>query len=240
MTMTFYGAGPGFGLPDRSPFAMKSQVHLKMAGIPYKFERGRPQEAPKGKIPYIQIGAHRLGDSTFIRCHIEDAHHFDFDDGLCTAERALAWSIERMLEDHLYFALVHYRWMDDVNFENGPGHFFDGLPDAARKGARESVRAMLRAQGFGRHSDAEIAALGARSLRALSTMLGDKPYVMGEAPSGVDATAFAMVAGVLTPFFTGELRRRAEAYDNLVAYADRMMDAYYPDFAWAAQAEAAA
>ncbi len=71
-------------------------------------------------------------------------------------------------------------------------------------------------------------------------MLGDKPYVMGEAPSGVDATAFAMVAGVLTPFFTGELRRRAEAHDNLVAYADRMMDAYYPGFAWAAQAEAAA
>ncbi len=129
---------------------MKSQVHLKMAGMPYKFERGRPQEAPKGKIPYIQIGAHRLGDSTFIRRHIEDEHRFDFDAGLCTAERAQAWSIERMLEDHLYFALVHYRWMDDVNFENGPGAFLRrpagrGAQGRARKRARHAASPGVRA-----------------------------------------------------------------------------------------------
>lgn len=236
MTMILYGAGPGFGLPDPSPFVMKSQVHLKMAAVPYRFERARPQEAPKGKIPFIQVGAHRLGDTTFIRRHIEEKHGFDFDAGLCTAERAEAWAIERMLEDHLYFALIQHRWMDDLNFEIGPAHFFDGQPAEVRQAAREGVRTMLQGQGLGRHRGDEIFELGGRSLDALATIPGDKPFVMGETVSGVDATAFAMTAGILTPFFTGELRRRAERHANLVAYADRMMDRYYPKFGWRARA----
>jgi hypothetical protein len=40
-----------------------------------------------------------------------------------------------------------------------------------------------------------------------------------------------MTAAMLTPFFTGEIRRRAEKYANLIAYRDRMFAQYYPDFA---------
>ena len=77
--LIFYGFGSAFGLPDPSPFVMKSEVQLKMAGVPYRFERAAPPTAPKGKIPFIRVGAHRVGDSTFIRAHIEKAHGFDFD-----------------------------------------------------------------------------------------------------------------------------------------------------------------
>ncbi|HEY2069020.1 MAG TPA: glutathione S-transferase family protein [Rhizomicrobium sp.] len=234
--LTLYGFGPAFGLPDPSPFFIKTEVQLKMAGIPYRFERGAPPAAPKGKVPYIQTGAHRLGDSTFIRGHIEKAHGFDFDRGLCTVERAIAWSMERMLEDQLYFAMVHMRWMDDENWQKGPIHFFDGAPEGAAAAGRERVRTMLHGQGIGRHSEEEIAQLGGRSLDALSAFLGDKPWLMGEEPSGVDATAFGMLAAILTPFFTGELRKRAERHNNLVAYRDRMMAEFYPVFA---KAEAA-
>jgi len=234
--ITLYGFGPAFGLPDPSPFVMKSEVQLKMACVPYKFERAAPQTAPKGKIPYIRAGAHRLGDSTFIRAHIEREHRFDFDAGLCTVERSIGWAIERMLEDHLYFAIIHMRWLDDENWQKGPIHFFDSAPEGTAEAARERVRANLHGHGLGRHSDAEIAELGGRSLAALSNFLGDKPYLMGERPCGADATAFAFAASALTPFFTGELRRRAEAHGNLIAYRDRMMESFYPDFA---QSEAA-
>lgn len=229
--ITLYGFGPAFGLPDPSPFVVKSMVHLKMAGVAYKFERAAPPTAPKGKIPFIQTGAHRVGDSTFIRAHIEKEHGFDFDSGLCTHERGLAWAMERMLEDHLYFALLHHRWMDDENWHKGPIHFFDGAPEGVAEAARERVRETLRAHGLGRHSDAEIAELGGRSLTALSVFLGDKPYLMGDAACGADATAFGMVAGVLTPFFSGALRARAEQHGNLTAYRDRLMGQFYPQFA---------
>ena len=62
---------------------------------------------------------------------------------------------------------------------------------------------------------------------------------MGETPCGADATAFDMLAGTLTPFFVSPLRERAQQFDNLTAYVDRMMGQYYPKFAWAPLQEAA-
>jgi glutathione S-transferase len=227
--LTFYGFGSAFGLPDPSPFVMKSEVQLKMAGVPYRFERAAPPDAPKGKIPFIKVGAHRVGDSTFIRAHIEKAHGFDFDKGLSDAERAQAWAIERMLEDHLYFAILHARWMDDENWEKGPSHFFDGAPDGMASAARERTRAKLEAHGLGRHREEEIVELGKRSVDALAAQLGDKEYLFGDTPCGADATAFAFAAAVLTPFFDTPLRKVAEQHANLVAYRDRMMQRYYPD-----------
>jgi glutathione S-transferase len=233
--IVLYGFGPAFGLPDPSPFVMKTQVQLKMAGVPYRFERGAPPTAPKGKIPYIQDGAERLGDSTFIRGHIEKEYAFDFDQGLSAEQRAQAWAIERMLEDHLYFALIHARWLDDENFAKGPAHFFDAVPEEAREAtrvqARERVRQGLFAHGLGRHSNEEIVELGARSLAALSALLGDKSYLFGDAPCGADATAFGMAASILTPFFEAPLRSRGESHANLVAYCDRMLRQHFPKIA---------
>jgi hypothetical protein len=53
---------------------------------------------------------------------------------------------------------------------------------------------------------------------------------MGETPCGADATVLGFTASVLTPFFTGTLRKHAESYPNLVAYRDRLMERYYPEF----------
>ena len=228
--ITLFGFGPAFGLPDPSPFVMKTEAQLKMAGLAFKRERGGPQASPKGKVPFIDDDRLRIADSTFIRAHIEKKYRFDFDSGLCTVERALAWTMERMLEDHLYFALIHARWMDDANWAKGPIQFFDGAPESVAAGARERVRVMLYGQGTGRHSDAEIAELAGRSLDALSNFLGDKPYLMGENICGADATAFAMVAGILTPFFDSPLRDAALCHRNLSDYVGRMMQRYYPEF----------
>jgi glutathione S-transferase len=146
-------------------------------------------------------------------------------------ERAATWAIERMLEDHIYFAILQTRWMDDANFAKGPAHFFDGAPDGVREAAREKTRAYLHGHGLGRHSEAEIAFLARKSLASCATMLGDKPFLMGDAPCGTDATLFGMVAAILTPFFDSRLRDAAKAHGNLVAYRDRMMQRYYPEFA---------
>ena len=63
-------------------------------------------------------------------------------------------------------------------------------------------------------------------------MLGDKPYLMGEVETGVDATAFAVLASVLTPYFNSPLRRAAESHVNLVEYVDMMMAHHYPEHRW--------
>src|SRR5216683_1089280 len=115
--ITLFVFGPAFGLPDPSPFVMKSDVQLKMSGLPYRTAQGGgPRAAPNGKVPYIEDDGRKIGDSTFIRDHFEKTYGVDLDRGLTPEQRARSWIIERMLEDHLYWAIVHGRWMDDANF----------------------------------------------------------------------------------------------------------------------------
>lgn len=87
--------GPAFGLPDPSPFAMKGEMLLKLAGLDYSTEVGDVRKAPKGKMPVLIDGDTAIPDSTFIRFHLEDNHGIDFDKGLSARERGIAWSVKR-------------------------------------------------------------------------------------------------------------------------------------------------
>lgn len=230
--ITLYGIGEGFGLPEISPYVTKTEVQLKMAGLAYEKARGLPCDAPKGQLPFIENDGVRIGDSTFIRGYLERTFGLDFDEGLTARERAEAWAIERMVENQLGWIMIQTRWLVAENFAKGPAQFFDGAPEGVREGALEGVRLTVEAVGVGRHSDLETLALGVRSLAALSAMLGEKRYLFGNRPCGADATAFAMLAAILTPFFESELRRRAEGFGNLVAYVDRLMAQFYAGFDW--------
>jgi glutathione S-transferase len=138
---------------------------------------------------------------------------------------------------------VRDRWLDQENFAKGPAHFFDTVPEAFREQVRAEVQAKVAgnilAVGVGRHADEEVLWLGTRTLDALDLLLGDREWLFGDTPSGVDATAFAMLAGVMTPYFDTALRRAAMTYPTLVAYVARGMTRFYPAFAWAAPQSAA-
>ena len=234
--LTLHATRAAFGLPDSSPFVIKTEVQLQMAGLAYDRASAIPPQAPNGKLPFINDHDEVVSDSTFIRAHVERKYGVDLDEGLDAPQRAQAWAIERLLEDHLYFAMVWFRWIDPENFAKGPSHFADGAPEADRAQLRKDLQARkaveLHAQGLGRHAPAQIAALGKRSIDALAQLLGDQPYLMGASPSGVDATAFGVLACVITPFFDTPLRRAAEAHPNLTDYVARMMQRYYPRHAW--------
>src|SRR6201984_2865789 len=214
--ITLYGFGTGFGLPEISPFVTKTEVQLKMAGLAYRKERAMPPASPKGQLPFIEDEGENVAHPPFIRPRIERKYGFDFDAGLAREMRAQAWAFERMIEHHVYWALVGARWVDDANFAKGPAHFFDGPPEHMREKLRKDsqfrVAENYLLSGLGRHAPDEDVDLAVRSLFALSVQLGDKPYLMGDTPCGADATAFCALTGILTPFFTSALRERTEHF----------------------------
>jgi glutathione S-transferase len=238
MTITLYGGGPAFGLPEVSPYVTKTEVQLHLAGLDYQKVFSRPDQSPKGQLPWIVDGDEAIADSTFIRAYIERKFGMDLDAGLSPVERAQAWAIERMLENHLGWAAGYFRFLVPANFEKGPAHWFDGAPAEAREGLKrdllDQVAINLKAAGITRHREDEILALGERSLAALSTLLGERAYLFGAKPSGVDATTFSVLAAIMTPFFDSPLRQSALRYDNLVDYVVRMMAVHYPDHPWSA------
>ncbi len=231
--ITLFTFGPYFGLPDGSPFVVKAMLLLKLAGLPYKEDRGGFRKAPKGKLPYIDDGGLIVADSTFIRFHVERKYGFDFDAGLTPEQRAGAWAAEKMCEEHLYLAGMAARWLDDANFAKGPAQFFKAVPLPLRpivQGlVRRKVKKILNLQGFGRHTPVEQAELAAADINALAALIGDKAFLMGEKPCGADATVFAFVASFLTPVFDTPIRTVAERHANLTGYRDRILRRYFED-----------
>lgn len=235
--ITLFAAGAGFGLPEISPYVTKTEVQLMMAGLAYKKTKGSRETAPKNQLPWIEDAAQAIGDSTFIRAHLEQKYDVDLDIGLSGKERAQAWAIERMIENQLGWVSAYFRHLEPANFAKGAARWFDQAPahlrEDLRRGLQDAIAANVRAVGVGRHRREEVAWLGGLSLRALDELLEDKTYLMRDShPVGVDATAFAMLAGILTPHFDSPLRAEAERYPRLVDYVGRMMARFYPAHPW--------
>jgi len=206
---------------------------LKLSGLPYEAVRGDMRKAPKGKLPFIRDGDTVVADSTLIRLYLEQKYGIDFDRGLSPRERGVAWSVEKMLEDHMYWVLIYWRWMDEANFTKGPKAFFQRVPGLIRplieRAVLKRIRRNLWGQGFGRHSDAEKVAMAVRGIDALSQVLGENRYFMGTQPCGADATVFAFITGGITPYFKSPVQEKLAATPNLVAYHERMMKEFYPE-----------
>lgn len=227
-----YGFGPTPGYPDRSPYVVKAMTLLKMAGVNYTVDTTGFRKAPKGKLPYIDDDGVIVADSTLIRFHLEKTRGVDFDAGLTHEQRAQSWAIEKFCEDRLLSFIAFHRWTDDANFARGIGVFFDKtLPAPIRAPAKWAIRrgiAQRFKKNIARFSKDELTAFAARDADALSMLLGDKPYLMGEAPCAADAAVFATVALLLDPGSNSPLRDAALTKPNLIAYRDRMMGQYFP------------
>ncbi|MTJ82542.1 MAG: glutathione S-transferase family protein [Telmatospirillum sp.] len=230
--ITLFTFGPAFGLPDASPFVTKADLLLRMSGLPFVRRRGNLRRAPKGKLPYIEDDGRIVADSSFIRFHLEDRHGIDFDAGLSPAERGVAWSVEKMCEDHLYWLMVMDRWGDDGNFRRGPARFFQFLPLPVRPlvewAIRRSLRRTLKGQGTARHPAPDRGRLALRDFEAIRDVIGDRCFLMGDQPCGADATVQAFLTGAMCGLFEGPVRDAAAAVPQLSEYCGRMTARFYP------------
>src|SRR5262245_11016515 len=60
-----------FSIPNLSPFCSKLETWLRIAGIPYEVvDTADPRTAPKGKLPFIEDGGRRMGDTSLIIEHL--------------------------------------------------------------------------------------------------------------------------------------------------------------------------
>jgi glutathione S-transferase len=229
-----HASGANFGLPDPSPFVVKAMMLFKMAGIPFDSKRMSFRQAPKSKIPYLRDGDLILGDSHFIARHLETAHKADFSGGYSEKERAMGWALARMMEEHFYFLNVHERWMPDRNFNIGPRRFFDEVPAPLRPIVvamiRRKVRNMLKGQGLGRHTDAERLDLAKGDVKAVETLLGDKPYILGSRVSETDACVFPFLLSGQCAHFTSSIGDHIRSRPKVMAYVERLQKQFFPEF----------
>lgn len=221
---------PNFGLINVSPFCLKLEAWLRLVGLPYRVEEVHDlAAAPKGRAPFIDDGQRRIGDSALIIAHLCDSRGVDPDAWLTPAQRGVGRAVEAMLEDRLYFAALHDRWMEPKHWPIVRAGLLAGLPDEIAEAIRGQQRARLMGHGIGAHAPAEMYAIADADVGALADILGDRPFLFGDRPAGVDCAAFAFMHGLLGEQIDGALRRSVLRHPNLVAYEKRMRERLFPE-----------
>ena len=223
--ITLYHFGDAFGF-DPSPFCLKMEAYLRLAGHPFEKRRANARKAPKGQLPYIDDNGRIVADSRVIIAHLKATYGDPLDGHLTPREKADLHAWQRMVEESLYWTIVYSRWIDDAGWSVFAPKVFGFLPPPLRwivpPLVRKRVARTLHGQGTTRHSRDEIYAFGGRDVGALSTLLGDRPYMLGDKPTSLDATATGFLVNILhAPLETG-LKAATAKHANLVAYANRM------------------
>ncbi len=230
--ITLYGTGPLFGLPHASPFAIKVELLLKLSGLPYKVVRGDIRKAPRGKIPWIEDNGQIISDSRLIKHHLETRHGVDFSGGYAARDLGMGLAIERMFENHFYWFNVENRWLVPENFQRGPANFLKAVPALIRplitRKVLGKVRRDVATQGQHRLTEAEKQLLVGQALRAMEDVLADRTYVLGDKPSGVDATAYGFLVSAEAPLFDSPYGDALRKLPALMGYLSRMTAEFFP------------
>jgi glutathione S-transferase len=233
--ITLYQFAPAFDLPNASPFCMKLETYLRMAQLPFEAPAVSMRDfgnSPTGKMPYIKDGSKTIADSTFIIDYLKQTYGDPLDGWLSAEQRALALAFQRLLEENLYWALVYTRWIEAPGWQLTRTAFFGALPVPlcwiVPPLARRGIGKQLHGHGMGRHSAQEIHAIGRRDITALANFLAEKPYILGAAPSSLDAVAYAFLANLLWVPLESALKQHAQQYPQLQTYCQRLRNQYYP------------
>jgi glutathione S-transferase len=226
-----------WGIPNPSQFCVKIETYLRLAKIPYQLKNAVPFQAPLKKLPFIVDGTARMGDSRLIIDHLKSVHGDLLDSWLTPAQKGVATAMQRLLEEHLYWVGMLTRWdYSEENWRVNRRAIFGWLPPVIRDlGAlyyRRRIIGQLLGHGLGRLSEEAALTLGRQDLDALAEFLADKPYLMGERPSSLDASAYGVLINTLGCPIESPLKDYALSRTNLVEYCRRIQAECFPELPW--------
>lgn len=230
-----YQFAPAWGIPNVSPFCVKTETYLRMANLPYEKHNALPPQAPKGKLPFIDDNGSKIADSRFIIEYLKETYGDMLDQHLNASQRAISVAMQRMIEDDLYWAGMYARWgKSDANWRENKRAIFGMIPlgirDLVAAYERRLIRKQIWGQGLGRHSQDQIYRVGQQDLTVLSDFLGEKPYFMGDKPTTLDASAFGILVNLLWCPIESPLKEHAKTLNNLSAFCNRVKQEYYSEF----------
>ena len=233
--ITLHQFRPLYGLPNPSPFCMKLETYLRMAGLAYQVRTVFRPRSATGKCPYIVVGGETIADSSLIVAELERRNGHPVDGKLTLAQRGESTAFQRLLDEHLYWIGVYSRWvappfdlrrryLEDLGIPRS----FAGL--AAWVGKRRYQK-VLRAQGLGRHAPETIWQFGISDLQAVAHWLGSRPFAFGEVPTVLDACLYAYVGNIIRSPWDNPLKSAALKHRTLVDHFSRMLARYFPELA---------
>ena len=218
--------------PSFSPFCLKAMCLLNMSGRDWspKYLKD-PSKMPHGRLPVLKTGDRLIPDSANIQYFLE-SEGAEFNEGLSDTNKAQSHAMIRMVEENLRCGMAHDRWLRDDCWQHVRQAFFSSVPAPFRGMVsgmiRKKVRQALMSQGIAQFSEPDRLDRLGRDLKAIETVLGDRPYLFGAQPTAADAAALPVLDMIRTlPCDTG-LRRLVRERPALMAYIERARERLYP------------
>lgn len=231
-------------LPSISPFCLKVETWLRLAGLKYEnIDHKLKLRSKKGQLPFVEVNGEEIADSTIIMTELAQRFEKDLDVALTQEQRNIAHAMISMLENHLVWVVLSWRIKNTeqmlkgykINLQHALG---SRLPNAllnfffkfqfSRKGAKK-----VKAQGLGVHKPEEIEEFGRKDLKVLSELLADKPFFFGDEPTTLDCVAFSVLAQI--HFILDEVKYGLKEFmqencPNLVGHVSRIKERCFPDW----------
>ncbi len=232
--ITIYQYIPGWNVPCISPFVTKTIYYMRMAGIPHEIKRQDlsrlQQDAPYGKLPFIEDGGVKVADSTAIIDYLRKYADLDSDAPATEKAQMLAWN--RMIDEHTYWcAVIQPRWREQANWEIYLPIIFGAspVPPEVRQTLEEFRKLILSeflGHGIGRLPENVVYERARADIDAISDFLGSKPYFMGEKLRSIDANLLSILDHIIYTPFKFDTKDYALGKKNLVDYSKRMNERF--------------
>jgi glutathione S-transferase len=232
--ITIYQYIPGWNVPCISPFVSKTIYYMRMAGIPHEVKRQDlsrlQQDAPYGKLPFIEDNGVKIADSTLIIDYLRKYADLDSDATSTETAQMLAWN--RMIDEHTYWcAVIQPRWREEANWEIYLPIIFgaSAVPPEVRQTLEEFRKLILSeflGHGTGRLPDKLVYERARADIDAISDFLDSKPYFMGEKLRSIDANLLSILNHIIYAPFKFDTKDYAFGKKNLVGYSKRMNERF--------------
>lgn len=234
-------------LPSLSPYCLKVETWLRLAGLKYEnVDHKMRFRSKKGQLPFIELNGEEIADSAIIIKELTNKFEKDLDASLTQEQRNIAHATISMIENHLVWIIFWWRtkYPDlvlkgykvnlqhalGIRLPNGILNFFFRIA-FGRKWFQGTKK--VKAQGIGVHKPEEIEEFGKHDLKVLSDMLADKPFFFGDEPTTLDVVSFAVLSQLhfISKDVNYPLRDfMTETCPNLVGHVSRMKERCFPDW----------
>lgn len=226
-TVILHRTDKGPYAPSISPFVMKLETYLRIHKIPYQSvcdnKRGR-----KGKLPWIEYNGEIVSDTQFIIKYLNNLRHIDYDDHLTPEMKSSAHALQRMVDEHTYWIMIHYRWVIDNEKKEMRQTKWSNFKIWL---VTKIAKIQTYIQGVGRHTNSEVLELLDQDVGALSSYLGEKPYMLGDNPGKLDCSVFGQLSQFKWHLSETDANKLIiEKYPNINKYLERMKTTYWPDW----------
>jgi len=219
-------------IPSISPQELKLESWLKFHGIAYEnIDHKAKLSSKNGTLPFIEFNGEEIADTAVIKT-LADKFGKEMSAHLNQEQRIVEHAMMKMVENHLYWAIMHWR---TSNVDNTVKAYKIHLPSFMGSKVPLGLLNMYFKFNFCKKVQKKVKSLGITNieemgrsdLNVLSDMLAEKEFMFGDEPSMLDLVVYSHMAQLVMVEADHPCPLRdyvEENCKNLVALMNRMKD----------------